>query len=139
MKQHTNPAHAAGQANEREDHMPRAPRKCSWSNCENRIANTRYCAEHTVHGWTGQSHTSDARHQTWRKAVLKRDKGMCQIKDTGCTHRATEADHILNVKSGGTYDLENGQAACSPCHKKKTQRESIEAQKKIRRKVDPKG
>ena len=116
------------------DPMPRAPRKCSWSGCENRITHTRYCTDHTVHGWTGRSHATGAQHQAWRTAVLKRDKGMCQLKLTGCTHRATQADHIINVKAGGgQYDVDNGQGACEPCHKQKTQQESIDARRKIRR------
>lgn len=114
--------------------MPRAPRKCSIIGCENRITNTRYCADHTVHGWTGRSHAQGAQHRAWRTAVLKRDKGICQLKLNGCTVRATEADHITNVKSGGEkYNVDNGRAACTHCHKQKTQQESIEARRKIRR------
>lgn len=116
------------------DPMPRAPRKCSIIGCENRITHARYCPEHTVHGWTGRSHAQGAEHRAWRTAVLKRDKGLCQIKHAGCTHRATEADHITNVKSGGAqYDVDNGRAACTHCHKIETQQQSIEARRKIRR------
>lgn len=113
--------------------MPRAPRQCSKPGCTNRITRQRYCDDHPQHGWTERSHATGAQHQAWRTEVLKRDKGICQLKYEGCTHRATQADHTINVKSDGDrYDVNNGQAVCTPCHDKKTRRESIAG--KIRRK-----
>jgi len=35
-----------------------------------------------------------------------------------------ELDHIVNVAQGGTDDEFNLQSLCSPCHKKKTIKES---------------
>jgi len=35
-----------------------------------------------------------------------------------------ELDHIVNVAQGGTDDESNLQSLCSPCHKKKTLKES---------------
>ncbi|WP_419775705.1 HNH endonuclease [Microbacterium oxydans] len=105
--------------------MPRAPRQCPTPGCDNRITTTRYCDEHTIHHWKPRSHTAEHGHQAWRSAVLRRDKGLCKTQGPHCTHRATEADHITPVAEGGArYDITNGAAICSPCHKAKTQAEA---------------
>lgn len=112
---------------------PRAPRQCPTPGCDNRITTTRYCDEHTVHHWTGRSHATGAGHTQWRKTVLSRAKGMCEIRGPGCTHRATEADHRVPVAEGGArYDPNNGQAACTPCHKAKTQQEAARGRSRRR-------
>lgn len=116
--------------------MPRAPRKCPHPLCENRIpggGNARYCPTHTQHGWTGRSHAHGTQHAKWARQVKARDR-TCQLRYQGCTGAANEADHIINVKAGGArYDLTNGQAACTPCHKLKTKREAATARAILRR------
>lgn len=105
--------------------MPRAPRQCPSPGCDNRITTTRYCEDHTVHHWTRPGNQRGPEHARWRRAVLSRDKGICQIKGPRCTRRATEADHKINIAEGGPeFDINNGQAACSPCHQDKTQAEA---------------
>lgn len=61
-------------------------------------------------------------HRSWREAVLTRAGGLCQIRyPNRCTNLAREADHIVELSDGGAeYDLNNGQAACAPCHAHKT-------------------
>lgn len=99
--------------------MPRAPKQCA--KCDTRVIGKPYCKTHTPIDWpTGNSRTATAEHKAWRKQVLARAKGVCQIHGTTCTYRATEADHILPVAEGGTTTLDNGQAACPPCHRRKT-------------------
>lgn len=106
--------------------MPRAPRRCPHPGCENRITNTRYCEDHTTHHWDRPGNQRGPEHYRWRKAVLTRDKGVCQIRGPHCTHRATEADHIINIAEGGAeFDIDNGRAACAPCHAEKTKQEAI--------------
>ncbi len=39
---------------------------------------------------------------------------------------ATEIDHIIPLKNGGTNDIENLQALCKRCHSKKTKVEQNE-------------
>ena len=54
---------------------------------------------------------------TWRRvrrAVLARDGGVCQIRAAGCTHRATEVDHVLG--RGVSERLEDLRAACRSCN-----------------------
>jgi len=55
--------------------------------------------------------------RTARIATLVRDGYRCQINGPGCTHVATEADHIVETSIGGAvYDLGNLRAACKPCN-----------------------
>lgn len=116
--------------------MPRAPRKCPKPGCENRITNTPYCVDHTEHGWTngGNPRTTTAAHRDWRTAVLRRDGFQCRIRGPRCIGRATEADHRTAVTEGGApYDLTNGQAACTPCHRAKSSAEGNRARRAQRR------
>ena len=63
-----------------------------------------------------------------RTAVLRRDKGVCQIRLKGiCTHRATEVDHIIPDSRGGETSMANCRAACHECHRIKSQQESADA------------
>lgn len=59
-----------------------------------------------------------------RSRVLSRDGYVCQI-----CHRsvATEVDHIVH---GDNHDLSNLQGVCSACHRRKTQAEAAEAQRR---------
>ncbi len=114
--------------------MPRAPKKCADLNCEKRVVGKRYCPDHTVVNWKheGTPRSATPEHKAWRAAVLKRDKGMCQIRGPRCTYRATIADHILADALGGTTTLDNGQAACFNCNQDKAQQESAEARRRIK-------
>lgn len=58
-----------------------------------------------------------------RKAILSRDKGLCQpcLKQDRYT-RATEVDHIVEKAIGGTDSPSNLQAICTTCHRDKTGR-----------------
>lgn len=47
-----------------------------------------------------------------------------------CGDKATEIDHIIEVASGGTDDVENLQPLCHSCHKTKTSRFNSERMKK---------
>ena len=77
---------------------------------------------------------SSAEAQRFRVGVLQRDGYVCQLQLPGCTHRATEADHVLAWEQGGTNALANGQAVCSSCHKIKTQQEAQAARAAWKRK-----
>lgn len=110
--------------------MPRAPRKCPYPQCENRIpggTRTRYCDTHTQHHWGKGGTQRGWQHDKWAKQVKTRDR-TCQLHYKGCTGGADEADHIRNIKAGGArYDPTNGQAACRHCHGIKTRREAAAA------------
>lgn len=65
--------------------------------------------------------------KTLRALVLVRDKHLCQMcLKKGKFVMATEIDHIIPLKNGGTNDIENLQALCKRCHSKKTKVEQNE-------------
>lgn len=82
--------------------------------------------------WSKESRHSRGYGAEWdkiRKAVIKRDCGMCQeCKRQGRVTMGREVDHITNkakAKAMGWTDdqidaLTNLQLLCSPCHKAKT-------------------
>lgn len=65
-------------------------------------------------------------HQEWRKAVLARAGHRCEQTTNGqrCAKAAPAyrmfADHIVELKDGGTFDLANGQCLCGSHHTTKT-------------------
>lgn len=50
---------------------------------------------------------------------------MCQAP--GCSQLATDVDHIIARRKGGTDDLQNLQSLCHACHSRKTAREDVPA------------
>lgn len=70
-------------------------------------------------GWANSQRKSQlpADWQAIRKQVLKRDRHICQIQGPLCDLHATDVDHINNPQD---HSLGNLQAACSPCHRRKT-------------------
>ena len=60
-----------------------------------------------------------------RKFVLIRDNYLCQIcLSKGKYVTATEVDHIVPLKEGGTNELNNLQSLCKSCHSRKTRHET---------------
>ena len=61
------------------------------------------------------------RHRWWRRIVLGRHP-LCanpfKLKDHFVA--ATVADHIIPLRQGGDFSLENGQGLCARCHNRKT-------------------
>lgn len=113
--------------------MPRAPRKCPKKDCPNLITSTAYCPEHTTHGWIngGRPRTTTTAHRAWAAQVLDRDNHQCRIQRRGCLWVATTADHVTPIAEGGAeFDLDNGQAACRPCHAKKSSEEGNRARRR---------
>jgi hypothetical protein len=56
--------------------------------------------------------------QRWkdqRVRVLKRDGYICQY----CGSEATQVDHVIPRKAGGSHDLDNLVACCAPCNTRK--------------------
>jgi 5-methylcytosine-specific restriction protein A len=59
--------------------------------------------------------------QATAKRVLERDHHECQLRFPGiCVGRAREVDHIVQPEAGGTDDLANLRAVCTPCHRRRT-------------------
>ena len=104
--------------------MPRhLPTVCDQPGCPNYpTASAKRCPDHAPRPWAGS--TRRRRDPPgWAKirtAILRRDKGICQIRYEGiCTVRATEVDHIVPTTYGGSSEPANLQAACTPCNKQK--------------------
>lgn len=79
--------------------------------------------------------TSDRRQRlpsNWkslRLVVLRRDSWRCQLQLPGCLEGASEVDHRVR---GDNHALDNLQAVCSACHKKKTLAEAASARRRKR-------
>lgn len=59
-----------------------------------------------------------------RARIMRRDKALCQhCLRAGRVVPATDVDHIIAKKHGGTDSDDNLEALCKPCHKKKTAKE----------------
>jgi len=54
-----------------------------------------------------------------REYIFRRDNYECQLKLEGCTQIAEEIDHIIPVSKGGESIIENLQASCLNCNRKK--------------------
>jgi hypothetical protein len=62
--------------------------------------------------------------QRWKKQrlrVLKRDGYICAY----CGNEATQVDHVISRKVGGSHDLENLVACCAPCNSAKGAKEGF--------------
>lgn len=59
-----------------------------------------------------------------RLAVFVRDRYVCQLRLPGCTTDATQADHIRPAHLYG-HGLDNLQAACASCNRKKGEPEEL--------------
>jgi 5-methylcytosine-specific restriction protein A len=57
-------------------------------------------------------------HQRWRRMILNRSP-LC----AHCGAPATVADHIVPLRAGGEWTLDNGQGLCLSCHNAKAARE----------------
>lgn len=80
-----------------------------------------YCPAHDqIAAWSNSASTRRARGWNWskiRKQVLKRDNYRCRV----CGKLANEVDHTVPVAWGGSESLDNLQAMCSTCHRRKTE------------------
>lgn len=111
--------------------MPRAPKQCGHHGCPERVVGRPYCDQHTAEqqartGW-GRGSTRQSRRE--RAIVLTRDPA-CYLQYPGCTHHATEDDHVIPKHLGGTDDLANRRGACSHCHAIKSRHEAAEAKRR---------
>ena len=68
-----------------------------------------------------------------RPLVLERDKRICQLTWRGCINVATEVDHKRNFARGGKDSMDNLQAVCVECHKRKTAVEARASREKAKR------
>lgn len=55
-----------------------------------------------------------------RKAIFRKNKGICQICGRECTWNTFQADHIKAWNKGGATTVENGQVLCQECNARKS-------------------
>lgn len=103
---------------------PNGWRLCNW--CQGEVQKPRicWCSDACVEAYYIQ-----ARPDSFRHAVWKRDQGICAIcrvdasknkPDNTWTSHTWEADHVVPVCEGGHDTLANARTLCTPCHKKTT-------------------
>lgn len=84
--------------------------------------------------WSNRgSHSKDLEYVSNHPRVFTRDGGICQINGEGCDVQATQIDHVVNFKAGGSHAMSNLQAVCDTCHKRKTAKEAARAWAKVKR------
>lgn len=105
------------------------PRKvmaiCAYPGCSTLVLKGR-CERHKNAGKKKRpSSHAQGYDREWRKIRAEQlfRHPMCQIQTNCDGKRATEVDHIVPLKQGGTHKPDNLQSACKRCHSAKTMRE----------------
>lgn len=111
---------------------------CRHRGCKALVRGSGYCDAHRAESsnWSKREDRKGSttargygyRWQKLREVVLARDCGVCrcdECKALGRVRAATEVDHIIAKKHGGTDDMLNLRAINSDCHKAKTARERL--------------
>jgi len=108
------------------------PRPCRQAGCNHTTTESHgYCTEHEhlKVNWSSNRHahkrTRGTKWQKIRKAILQRDKGLCQecLRNNRVTPAAI-VDHIKPISKGGGDEFTNLQALCKSCHDIKTRQEA---------------
>ena len=110
--------------------MPVAARKpCARPGCLALLdPGVRYCKQHTVENeHRRKSSTARGYGYHWQAKVrppFLAAHPLCHVCETvGLVEPATEVDHIIPKKRGGTDVWDNLQGLCRPCHSRKTRSE----------------
>lgn len=102
--------------------MPYAAlRPCRQPGCRARVPRG-YCAAHSPERGRPSS-TARGYGRRWEKLrrMILDETPMCQAE--GCNRIATQVDHILPLREGGTDERTNLQSLCHKCHSRKTAKE----------------
>lgn len=105
--------------------MPwKPPTRCATPGCAE-LTHTARCAKHA-----SETQARRQAKETWRdygaqwqqtrKKVLRAEPG-CRF----CQNPATDVDHIIPLKDGGTHDLSNLRPLCKSCHSRRTYYDTI--------------
>lgn len=119
----------------------RAGRQCAIPSCAG-VATTggRYCPRHTVAETrptvanvpavssrpSPSARGYDRGWQRIRRRILASNPLCVHCRENGRVTLATEVDHIIPLRAGGTHDDSNLQPLCKSCHSRKTGAEKRE-------------
>lgn len=114
--------------------MPiRSARPCSQRGCPElvRTPGERYCeahkkekdAQYNAERGSAASRGYGARWRKLRLMFLRANPLCYECLNHGIIKEATDVDHIISKKSGGTDAWDNLQPLCRECHSKKTAKE----------------
>ncbi|ART68832.1 hypothetical protein BTO20_09755 [Mycobacterium dioxanotrophicus] len=111
--------------------MARAPRLFGTAGCATLVRGSTYCPDHQrQRGWRrgGTTRTNTTEDRARRDRVLQRAGHQCRIRYPDvCIGTASCCDHIVALTEHGDDSDENCQAACAPCHRRKTSLEGHRA------------
>jgi 5-methylcytosine-specific restriction protein A len=116
---------------------PRAPKRCGYPGCDERVTAVTYCDTHRKQrAWqnsTGHGRTSTREWRQTRTRILERDHWICYL----CGQPGADTvDHKTPVAQGGSEHDDNlGAVHDNPCHRRKTASEGHEAMRAIRAKA----
>lgn len=103
--------------------MPtRPPRPCRHPGCP-RLTSGGYCMEHAQGSARTGRPSAYQRGYTSEWQRIRRDVLDSEPRCRSCGAHATEVDHIVPLRLGGTHALSNLQPLCASCHRKKTSRQ----------------
>ena len=102
-------------------------RACAYYQCAS-IVRTKYCAQHKhiqsdVSRGTRGTTSQQGYGITWqkiRKIHLLNHPLCTDCKEHGIVKAAREVHHKLELRRGGTNDIDNLQSLCKSCHSKRT-------------------
>ena len=70
-----------------------------------------------------EQHYRTNQHIRWSHLVRQRANFTCERCGARSVRVRLFADHIKEIRDGGTWDLDNGQCLCGSCHTNKTNAE----------------
>ena len=79
--------------------------------------------EPATHAHTNDEYYNSKAHRAWRTLIISRANGMCQWPGCHASNPRMFADHIIEIRDGGSRtDPMNGQCLCARHHALKTER-----------------
>ena len=104
-------------------------RMCNHPGC-NKVSTERYCPRHERVPWQHKRSVpriTGRALQEARRRLFDEEPHCRECLRNGRITPATERDHIIPLKRGGTDTRENTQALCAECHRQKSQAEAAAA------------